>query len=188
MLKCLTHSLFTAFRETIICSKWKYFFNVVYRSWLFQKTSFSEKKTTSLGLMHEVTKIKDLIFSYKIVNDRCNLERNIRLAGSGSLRWYPDNYFHFEVTNLFNDVLMSKTLLIFELLVQFWCMCFFFFLNKPQFMKLYGELNEISFSGVAHQSKNETSSGWKRKFSWNWTLWRSHRAKNRTIFNFIPRK
>lgn len=33
--------------------------------------------------------------------------------------WYPDNYFHFEVTNLFNDVLMSKTLLIFELLVQF---------------------------------------------------------------------
>ena len=30
---------------------------------------------------------------------------------------------------------------------------FFFFLNKPQFMKLYGELNEISFSGVAHQSK-----------------------------------
>ena len=27
----------------------------------------------------------------------------------------------------------------------------FFFLNKPQFMKVYGELNEISFSGVAHQ-------------------------------------
>ena len=152
MPKCFTHSLFAAFRETIICSKWKYFFNVVYRSWLFQKTSFSEKKTTSLGVMHEVTQIKDLIFSYKIVNDRCNLERNMRLAGSGSLRWYPDKYFHFEVTNLFNDVLMSKTLLIFELLVQFWCMCFFF-LNKPQFMKVYGEHNEISFSGVAHQSK-----------------------------------
>lgn len=86
---------------------------------VISKTSFSEKKTTSLGVMHEVTQIKDLIFSYKIVNDRCNLERNMRLAGSGSLRWYPDKYFHFEVTNLFNDALMPKTLLIFELLVQF---------------------------------------------------------------------